>query len=450
MLKEGHSLSPVQEFTGASLSIEQSPGLLQRIFPWAAKGGFAILDQVLFAGANFAVNILLARWLPPAEYGAFALAYSIFLLLGTFHTAIFTEPMLVFGPGKYRECFREYLGILLRGHFRLMIPGGLILVGAAFLFGRVYSASLEPALLGLAFAAPLILLLWLARKALYAQLRPGCAAAGGCLYLVLLLGSMAILRVEDWLSLGTAFIAIGIAASVASVFFMIILGPHWKTRGSNPSAQIVFSDHRRYGRWSAATAGIIWFPGNIYFILLPIWIGLEGAGALKALINLAMPVLQIISALSLILLPILVQDLKLRGARVMGKTMRSFFLLFLFGSMLYLAILWGLRDEIFRLLYAGKYMEYASWPVLLAGALPLGTCVTAALSNTLRALERPDLIFWCYLGSSIVALLAGIPLIADIGVAGALLGQLFSSLAAGALMYWFYRKFQREKVAVAA
>lgn len=134
----------------------------------------------------------------------------------------------------------------------------------------------------------------------------------------------------------------------------------------------------------------------------------------------------------------------------MGKTMRSFFLLFLFGSMLYLAILWGLRDEIFRLLYAGKYMEYASWPVLLAGALPLGTCVTAALSNTLRALERPDLIFWCYLGSSIVALLAGIPLIADIGVAGALLGQLFSSLAAGALMYWFYRKFQREKVAVAA
>ena len=68
-------------------------------------------------GTNFVVNILLARWLTPAEYGAFALAYSVFVLLGVFHIAILIEPMLVFGPGRYRERFPEYLGILLRGHF---------------------------------------------------------------------------------------------------------------------------------------------------------------------------------------------------------------------------------------------------------------------------------------------------------------------------------------------
>ena len=32
-------------------------------FPWIQKGGLTVLDQGLFSGANFLVNILLARWL---------------------------------------------------------------------------------------------------------------------------------------------------------------------------------------------------------------------------------------------------------------------------------------------------------------------------------------------------------------------------------------------------
>jgi len=95
----------------------------RQIRSWTTKGSLAIADQGLFAGSNFLLNVLLARWLAPADYGAFALAYSVFWLFGVFHTAILTEPMLVFGPGKYRERFPEYLGILLRGHFALMLPG---------------------------------------------------------------------------------------------------------------------------------------------------------------------------------------------------------------------------------------------------------------------------------------------------------------------------------------
>ena len=82
---------------------------------WGKKGGLTLLDQGLFSGANFLVNILLARWLAPEEYGAFAVAYSIFLLLAAFHTAVLTEPMMIFGAGKYVDKFPKYLGILLFG-----------------------------------------------------------------------------------------------------------------------------------------------------------------------------------------------------------------------------------------------------------------------------------------------------------------------------------------------
>jgi O-antigen/teichoic acid export membrane protein len=450
MLKDANSLAASQELTIASLPVSESQGVLRKIRPWVAKGSLAILDQGLFAGTNFVVNILLARWLTPAEYGAFAMAYSVFLLLGVFHTAIFNEPMMVFGPGVYRERFREYLGLLLRGHFCLMIPESLVLVSTAFLLGRVYSANIERAMIGLAFAAPFILLLWLVREAFYARLRPGWAAAGGFLYLVFLLGFMSALQASHRLSLVTAFIAMGIVALVVSFFLLLILGPRLRAVGCNPNAKMVFTDHWRYGRWSVATAGIIWFPGNIYYVLLPIWVGLEGSGALKALNNLASPALQSINALTLILLPVLVRSRNEGGTLALANTMKSFLVLFLFGSTLYLALLLGLRTEIFRLFYAGKYSEYASWPLLLTGLLPLGACVTAALSNSLRALERPDWIFWCYLGSSVVALLVGIALAAIMGVTGALLGQLFSCLTAGTLMFWFYQKVLRDKAKLGA
>src|SRR5690606_39123371 len=83
---------------------------LSRIFAFAKKGGFALMDQALFSGANFLLNILLARFLEPAQYGAYAVVFTWFLLLGTLHTASLTEPILVYGSGKYANRFNRYLG----------------------------------------------------------------------------------------------------------------------------------------------------------------------------------------------------------------------------------------------------------------------------------------------------------------------------------------------------
>ena len=196
-----------------------------------------------------------------------------------------------------------------------------------------------------------------------------------------------------------------------------------------------------------ATAGLIWFPGNIYYALLPAWIGLEGTGALRALTNLAMPVLHGIAALSMVLLPVLVRTRQKSGIQGMARKMKLALALFVSGAGFYLLVLWAFRIEIFQLLYAGKYASNASLPLLLVGLLPFAGSVTAVLGSGLRALERPDWIFWCYVASSIVALAVGIPLAATMGVGGALGGMLLSSLTTGALMLFFYRRSlpQQEK-----
>lgn len=151
---------------------------------WGHRAFFAILDQGLFAGANFAVNILLARWISPESYGAFAIVYSIFLLLGALHTAMLTTPLLVFGPGEYSNAFGSYLRLLLIMHMGLTLAMSVILAGAAAVLSSVGSAAVAEALLGLALATPFILLIWLLRAACYARFRPQWAAAAGALYLL--------------------------------------------------------------------------------------------------------------------------------------------------------------------------------------------------------------------------------------------------------------------------
>ena len=437
------SVKNIKAITPVASRTLTAPGSLS----WVKTGGLAILDQALFAGTNFVINILLARWLTPAEYGAFALAFSIFLLVGTFHTASLAEPMMVFGAGQYAGHFEKYLGILLRGHFALMLPCGLILVAAAFLLGRVYPASVEGAVLGVALAAPFILLLWLVRRAFYVRLQPGWAAAGGFLYLVLLFGLISALQAGQRLSPMTTFLGMGAVALVVCVFLLLRLGPSWTAERGKPSPAVVFADHWRYGRWSVATAGISWLPSNIYYVLLPTWFGLEGAGAFRAIMNLAMPVLHTISALSGILLPVLVRQRNEAGTKGMAKPMKSVLALFVTGSALYLILLWGLGSELLQLLYGGKYKEYTLLPLLLVGLLPFGSSLAAVLGCALRALERPKWIFWCYVGSGAVTVLLGVPLVAFLGVTGALSGLLFSYLVTAALMFWFYRWSPREQPA---
>ena len=103
---------------------------------WLLKGGASIADEATVSGANFALGVLLGRWLEPVQYGAFALAYSLFLLIGTFHTSVLTEPMLVFGSGRFAARFRRYIGLLTIGHLGIMVPIGLLVLGASLLLGR--------------------------------------------------------------------------------------------------------------------------------------------------------------------------------------------------------------------------------------------------------------------------------------------------------------------------
>lgn len=416
-----------------------------RILQIARKGTLAVADQGLFSGANFLLNILLARWLSAADYGAYSLAFAVFLLFAAVHSAILVEPMMVFGAGKYFTRFSQYLKVLIASHWAVMLPVSVLLFGATLVLRQVYSQKAAAAFLGLVFGAGGILLFWLVRRVFYVLLRPAWGVAGGAVYFVLLLAAISALQFTGHLSTTTAFAGMGVAGLLASAILLARFFAVFSAEQHGPSLSETAREHWRYGRWAMATAIIGWFPGHVYYALLPAHLGLEGSAGLRALMNFVLPVLQAISALTMLLLPMLVRDRHNGGVRRMNRTMWQFLSIFAAGAVVYLTGLWLLRDEVFQVFYAGKYSQYAGWPLFLAGLLPLGTCATAVLGNALRALERPDSIFWCYAGSLIGAVTVGVPCSTFLGVSGALLGLLASSLITVLMMAWFYVRALRQE-----
>ena len=406
---------------------------------WLARGGASIADQAMLAGANFVVSLLLARWLPPARYGAFALAYSVFTLFGVFHTSVFAEPMLVFGAGRYSGRFGRYVGILTLGHFVVMAPVCLLLLGASVLLGHLYSVEVQRALAALAVSGPFILLLWLLKRAFYVGLKPGWALAGSASYLALLLGSFFLLRAAGRVSPASAILAMGWSGLPAAALLLRGLRPQWRDGGLH--AREVIAGHWRYSRWAVGSAALGWVPANLYFTLLPLWAGLEGVASLRALTNLVLPVGNSITALSLLLVPLLARH-RGEGRARLARTMGIFLALFLAGAGLYYVGLVSFRGDVLHVVYGGRY-DSAAPLVPLVGLLPFTSGFAAVWGAALRVLERPDRVFWSSLVSSAVTLGAGIYLARRLAEAGALWGLLVSSVAGALMLGLLYRNLSR-------
>src|SRR4029077_6129308 len=138
----------------------------------------------------FLVNVFLARWLSPSEYGAFALAFACFLLFSMLYSACIYEPMIVFGSSRYAGSFQGYFRLLVRSNIAMLAAVSLSMLAVSFLLGWLYSARVQHAFAALALASPFVLLTWLGRGGFYAPLQPGGAAIGGGFYFCILIGAL--------------------------------------------------------------------------------------------------------------------------------------------------------------------------------------------------------------------------------------------------------------------
>jgi O-antigen/teichoic acid export membrane protein len=403
---------------------------------WFGKGIWAIGDRALFSLSNFGINIVLARLLSPHDYGAFTLTYAIFLLLGAGHTALLTDPMLVFGAGTYKERFSGYIDVLLQAHWAFSAAAGVLLLLAALGIMFTGQSVLATSIVVLAFASPLILLQWLLRLACYVRLEPHRAAYAGASYMTFVLLGIYGLEHVGWLSPTTSIGLMGIA-SLGSV-----VGIMRSFRRQRPPVREphlfheVVADHWSYSRWIVGSNALAWIPQSSFYLLLPAWGGLGASAALKALMNLIMPLLHIYWALAGVVVPTLVRA---RERAAFGQIVRLILSLWLSGALLYWILLGTFNRPLVDWFYNGRYSEHAGL-LWIIGILPILYGGELLFNSVLRSRERPDQIFWASVVSTVVVLTVGVALIVTWGLRGAAIGLLFSPIVNLAAMTWQYRK----------
>ncbi|MCB0719702.1 MAG: hypothetical protein KDD65_14730 [Bacteroidetes bacterium] len=411
-----------------------------QILTWFRKGFWTVLDQALYAGSNFVLNVLLIDALTENAYGAFAVAFSVFLFFGTIHTGIITEPMLVFGAGRFRSRFWSYVGILRKAHILFAVFSGIALALISFVVGRLGSPLVAEALLVLAVAQPFILFLWLMRRACYVLLRPQTSAFGGIIYMVLVLAAAYALQRTGSLTVTSALLVMSGTSLIGGLWILWRLRSNQST-GEDLTAAEAISEHRRYSGWATATGVLGWLPGNIPYIVLPLMVGTSAPGILKAIFNFMMPAAHAYAALSILLVPMFVR------ARESGR-FRSFVFatagLLIVANGLYWILLGVFGENLIQLLYKGKYVEYAGY-LWFAGAYPFVSGLAVVVRTALRSLEKPNYVFWASVSSSITAATIGLLLIYYMGVVGAIIGFSLNMGVELAFMAYFFSVSSKAK-----
>jgi O-antigen/teichoic acid export membrane protein len=405
------------------------------VFAWLNKVILAVLDQGLISGSNFVIGILLARWLTPEEYGGYALAFSIFLLISQFYMSLLLEPMAVFGGSTYRSRMSGYLGSLLWIHLGtvmiVFLILGMIALGAWTLG---LGGNLPSALAAVMVAGPCILLFWLVRRAFYLDLSPAFAVVGGAFYCVVVLGGLFPIYWHGLLSSFTAFLLMGFGALLTSMFLLIRLNPTLRLRKLSPSLRETYGQHWDYGRWALATAALLWIPSNFYFPVLSAYNGMSSAGELKALMNLTLPIANIGTALSLLFQPYAARMHQEQGFSKLRLFSGKVTFLYILGSGLYWGVLVLFRGQAIHFLYGAKYENLESLIPWLAIASTFQLAI-AGPTIGLRAMESPSSVFVACGVSSCVTVLAGIPLSAAFGLRGVILSMILSSLTCVAIAF---------------
>jgi len=422
--------------------------LFMRNRKWILKSGSAIADQGLFAGSNFIVNLLLANWMTKEDYGAFAVAYAWFLLLQTLYDSVMVSPMTYYGPKKYNDQFKRYLGYVYQGHLLAGSAITLVLLAIAFGVFRFNSELLGLALAGMAIGAPLLLMRSMTREPFYILSMPQWSAVGGLIYMLLNIGFVIGLHLADQLTPFSALVSMGAAVFLTWLSqSILILKPQFRDRTDTLNSRAVVADHWQYGRWSLPSRWLQWLSANFATLLIPLIpaLGLVGSASLKAAMNLVMPIFMTSAAMVSLLTPIYVRTYDKQGKAALHRRMIRMVSLisFLTGGYALFMILFG--KGLISFLYNGKYDADISFLfVALIALVPMITTISRNLDAALMAMGKIKLTFQSKVLPTIMTVVLDILLITRLGVTGYAIVALVTAAMTLGLLILYYRRLYKQ------
>jgi O-antigen/teichoic acid export membrane protein len=410
---------------------------------WSPRIVCGILDQGLFSGSNFLVNILLARWLLPDAYGSFAIAFSLYLGLAGLVCSLTLEPMMVYGSTDFVDRIDDYLTKVAFMHFVVSGLLAAVMFAVAAFFDGTTSSTIKIA----ACALPFMLQVWFIRRAFYCTMRIPQAAATSLLYSVLLIGGIMILKTVD-LVMPVQIYEVFILASLASFLCYLIIIRKAGNGAGVASAEFkhIIRSHWRFGKWLIVASVAASVSTLLYAPILGLVSELKDAAAYKAVQNLSLPFSQMLVVFALLALPGMSREVKRGSWSQIRKYIWGLTATFLLVAVLYGAILITFGRQILMLLYASKfYVEYY-WLIPVFAVVIVIRSINQSLATIIRAYESTKTILVAKISSAVVVLSVLAATVPTMGLRGILLGMCAGVLTELCIVVgFFFRVSGRER-----
>jgi O-antigen/teichoic acid export membrane protein len=392
------------------------------------------------------VNIVLARTQPKEDYGMFALAYSVFTFFSGLHNAAVLEPCTVYGSGRYRNRFSQYLRLMIRINATFVLLLTAFAFFALLLLNRLAPLVSSRALWGMAATAGVLLSGTLLRRIFYLQRQPALAAQGSLICFASIACTLWLANESGRLNDLSAFIVLATGWAISIVVLRKRIAVDDRDASFLSAAPEYWREHWKYSRWVFATAIVFQLATQGYYWVVAGILAVKEVGELRAMYLLIAPMEQVFIALSLLVIPALSEAHSAKNSLKFFSLWRrlAFGVVALTALFALLVRLFG--REIMHILYAGKFDGLASTLYVLGG-LPLVLGVGSIASCALNSAERPKLVFSAYAASGTATFLFGIPLVSHLGVRGAAYGMLLSAATCTAtLLLGFLSVFYSRRV----
>ena len=251
---------------------------------------------------------------------------------------------------------------------------------------------------------------------------------------------MFVLKAQGWVSPANAFLVMAGASLCAAlaVFLRLSIPLHILTEASHSVRELV-REYWEYGHWLTLTNALSWITVQAQAFFVGAFLGLTGAGVLRAMQLPSLLMTQVIVATTLLFLPSLSRELG-RGdiKRLREKAVTSSTVLATMGISL-AAVLFLVAPALERFLFSGKYSS-AAWLIPVLGLVPVFTGFSSFLSFVLRMCGRTQYELLAYVLSAVTAVLLAVTLMPRWGLTGAAASIVGSTAVLSAAVWICYVK----------
>jgi O-antigen/teichoic acid export membrane protein len=371
-----------------------------------------LADQALVSLGNFAFGVSLARILPIAEYGVYAVTMSFLVFINTLHQAFVIYPLSIRAVSATPP---EYSRLL---HIALMLSPLATLVLLPALAVALWSTG-HTLLLPAAFAA---MVAWQAQEVF----RRGFLARRNAIAAILLdtvryLGPLVLIWAIAGITIADVFLCI---AAMSAVAIVPLLPSLW--RGAHAALSDIIPALVHHWRMAGPVLGanLLYAFAAQWFIWLLAWSSEPSqTAALTALANIAGVVSPILLGVETILVPEIAGIHTTHADRLHHLLRRTL----IFGCLAIppLALIAAFPTESIRIFYGRgtAYLQYSGTLRLMA-AIYASYFLATLFSAFLRGIGRVQATFQMQLYPTLIAITAGTVLTLKFGLTGACVGIL--------------------------